>query len=208
VPFLALLIGDWAISRIMGRPPVAAWRQAAYRVAMKSGSRLLPIALAVAILVGVGTLLVAAPPAGKVYSVAQINREIRLHPRAWVGRTVTVRAVGLTYFWGGGHGVAAGQQAFLVDPPFAGAFSSTAYGSRAVRLNGPGVAASLLVAGLRPGPSGVRRVLIALARVPVIGRFAGANPEIAPDIYRVRVVWAGPCPAPFAGFCPLVASAA
>ncbi len=163
---------------------------------------LLLIALASVVLVGAGTVLMTAPTTSAAYSVQQLDREIRLHPRAWVGRTVSVRAVGLTYFWGSGHGVAAGQQLLLIDPPFSGVFSSTAYGSRTVRLNGAGVAASLLIAGPMPPPSSGKRLLIALAHVPVIGRLFGSSPETDPDIYRMRIVRAGPCPTPFGGFCP------
>ncbi len=163
---------------------------------------LLLIVLAGVVLVGAGTVLTVASTTGAAYSVQHLDREIRLYPRAWIGRTVSVRAVGLRYFWGSGYGIVAGQQALLIDPPFSAVFSSTAYGSRAVRLNGAGVAASLLIAGSLPQPSAGRRLLIILAHVPIIGRFFGAGLDSAPDIYRIRIVRAGPCPTPFSGFCP------
>ncbi len=169
------------------------------RIATRS---LLLSALVSVVLVGAGTIVTIAPTTGAAYSVRQLDREIRLHPRAWVGHTISVRAVGLRYFWGSGYRVVAGQQALLIDPPFPGVFSSTAYGSRAVHLNGAGVAASVLIAGSLPQPSSGRRLLIMLAHAPVIGRLFGTSPESAPDNYRIRIVRAGPCPTPFSGFCP------
>ncbi len=86
--------------------------------------------LASVVLVGAGIFLKVSPTTSAAYSVQHLDREIRLHPRAWVGRTVSVRAVGLRYFWGSGYGIVAGQQALLIAPPFSAVFSSTAYGSR------------------------------------------------------------------------------
>ncbi len=163
---------------------------------------LLLSALASVVLVGADSVLTVAPTTSAAYSVQHLDREIRLHPRAWVGRTVSVRAVGLRYFWGSGYGVVAGQQLLLIDPPFSSVFSSTAYGSRAVHLNGAGVAASVLIAGSLPQPSNGKRLLIMLAHAPIIGRLFGPSPESAPDSYRIRIVRAGPCPTPFSGFCP------
>jgi len=163
---------------------------------------LLLIALTSVVLLGAGTVLTVAATTSAAYSVQHLDREIRLYPRAWVGRTLSVRAVGLMYAWGSGHGVVAGQQLLLIDPPFSGVFSSTAYGSRTVHLNGAGVAASVLIAGPLPQPSSGKRILIMLAHVPVIGRLFGTSPESAPDNYRIRIVRAGPCPTPFSGFCP------
>jgi hypothetical protein len=46
------------------------------------------VGLAVAV---VGLVLAVVTPAGPVYSVAQVAAGLAHHPRAWVGRTVTVR---------------------------------------------------------------------------------------------------------------------
>src|SRR5207237_4394068 len=39
----------------------------------------------------VGLVLAVVTPAGPVYTVAQVAAGLAHHPRAWVGRTVTVR---------------------------------------------------------------------------------------------------------------------
>lgn len=161
-------------------------------------------AFAGVVLVGVGVLLnMSASMAGDVYSVRQLDREIRFHPQAVIGRSFLVRAVALTLGWGSGHGIIAGRQPFLIDPPFSNNFSTTVYGSPATLLNVAGVASSVLIVGPRPPPSTGKRVLIVLARLPVIGRFFGVYPEDAPDVYRIQIVRTTPCPAPFGGFCPL-----
>jgi len=164
--------------------------------------RLILVALAGVFLVIVGILLAVAPTTGAAYSVQQLDREVRLHPHAWIGRTVSVHAVVLTYGWGSGHGIIAGQQTLLIDPPLSSDFFTTVYGSRLVQLNGPGVASSVFITGSKPQPSNGKRILIALAHFPAIKHIFGTSPEIAPDIYRVQIVRTGPCPTPFSGFCP------
>ncbi len=164
--------------------------------------RRLGLAAFAGVLVGVGVLLVSASAPDGVYSVRQLDREVRLHPQAVIGRSFLVRAVPMTYGWGSGHGIVAGDQDFLIEPPFSNNFTTTVYGSRATLLNVAGVASSVLIVGPRPQPSDSKRVLNALARLPVIGRFFGTDPDLTPAIYRVQIVRAGPCPPLFGGFCP------
>jgi len=166
-------------------------------------------AFAGVVLVGVGVWLVSVSSVDGVYSIRQLDREIHLHPQVVIGQSFLVRAVPMTYGWGSGHGIVAGDQDFLIEPPFSNSFfttvysaRATVYGARATLLNVAGVASSVLIVGPRPQPSGGKRALNALARLPVIGRFFGTEPDLTPAIYRIRIVRAGPCPPLFGGFCP------
>lgn len=150
-----------------------------------------------------GLALTAAPTAGGVYSLQRLDQELHLHPRAWIGQMVSVRALAVTYWWGSGHGVVAGHQTLLVDPADPDHFVVIPYGARLPRLNNAGASPSLLIAGPMPPPSGGNRLRIILAHLPVIDRLVGADPTNGPDVYRVRIVGAGPCPPVLSGFCPL-----
>jgi hypothetical protein len=148
-------------------------------------------------------LLITASPADHgAYSVQQLAQEVRLHPHAWVGRTVWVRAVVRILWWGSGHGIVGGHQAFLVDAPASAPFVSFPYGARLAQLNSAGATPSVLVAGPMPQPSATKRLLIMLAHLPVIRHLFRASPESTPDIYRIQIVSTGPCPPAFGGFCP------
>jgi hypothetical protein len=154
------------------------------------------------VLVGVGLLITASPTDHLTYSVQQLAHEMRLHPRAWVGRTVWVRAVVRTYWWGSGHGIVGGHQAFLVDAPASAPFVSFPYGTRLAQLNGAGATASVLVAGPMPQPSASKRLLIMFAHLPMISHLFRVSPDRTPDIYGIQIVSTGPCPPAFGGFCP------
>lgn len=165
--------------------------------------RLLLAVLAVLLLAGAGLLVAAPLSSAPTYSVGRVVQEVRLYPRAWVGRTVSVRALAQTLSWGAGPAGPAGQQGLLIDAPFSARFFMTPYGSRTLQLNAAGQMPALLLVGAMPAPSGARRLALWLASLPVIGHLFGPSPALAPDVYRVRVVGAGPCPSAFSGFCPI-----
>jgi hypothetical protein len=164
--------------------------------------RLLLAILAGVVLVGSGLLIIASPPDHRTYSVQQLAQEMRLHPHAWVVRTVWVRAVVRTYWWGSGHGIVGGHQVFLVDAPASAPFVSYPYGARLAQLNSAGATASLLLAGPMPQPSASKCLLILLAHLPMISHLFRSSPESTPDVYGIQIVSTGPCPPAFGGFCP------
>lgn len=154
-------------------------------------------------LIGVGLLFTASSTSSPIYSIRQLDQGLRLHPHAWVGRTVSVRAIELTYSWGSGHGIVGGRQTLLIAPPYSSAFFTTLYGSRLTQINSPGLAPSLLLTGSKPPPSIGRSIALRLASMPVIGRMFGSGSATSPDVYRVQLVGNGPCPPVFSGFCPI-----
>jgi hypothetical protein len=159
------------------------------------------------VLVGVGLLITASPTDHGTYSVQQLAQEMRLNPHAWVGRTVRVRAVVRTLWWGSGHGVVGGHQAFLLDAPASAPIVSFPYfgyyGARLAQLNSAGATASVLLAGPMPQPSASKRLLIMLAHLPMISHLFAVSPNSTSDIYHIQIVSTEPCPPAFGGFCPI-----
>lgn len=155
----------------------------------------------VAILAGAGLVALSSP--GPVYSVGQIKSGLARHPRAWVGRTVYVRAVFQTMSWGTGHGLVAGQQALLTDASsFSSPLFTDSYGSPALQFNSAGLPSVLFLSGAMPRPSPLKNLAILMAQLPVIARLFGPCPQCGPDVYRVRLLNNGPCRGGFSGFCP------
>ena len=165
--------------------------------------RFLLVILVSVTLIGVGLLFTAFSTSNPIYSVRQLDQGLRLHPHAWIGRTVSVHAVALTYSWGSGHGIVGGRQTLLIAPPYSSNFFTTLYGSRLTWINSTGLTPSLLLTGSMPPPSISRSIALRLASVPVIGRMFGSDSVSSPDVYRVQLVGNGPCPPVFGGFCPI-----
>jgi len=165
--------------------------------------RLLLTALVSATLVA-GVLLSTAPLLFRsTYSVQQVNQGLRLHPHAWVNRTVLVRAVSFTYFWGSGRGGAGRHQDFLVDPPVTRRFLILSYGTRAARINAVGLSPALLTTNVPPPPSAADTFVVWIADLPVIGHLLfRMRPEYSPKVYHVHLVRVGPCPPTLGTFCP------
>lgn len=166
--------------------------------------RLLLVILVALVLAGGALLLGAASTPSRIYAVRQFVQELRRHPHAWTGRTVHVRAIVMTDSWGSGHGLAAGHQTFLVDPPFADNFIAIPYGSRTMQLNMAGLAPTLLLtSGSMPPLTLAQHIALLLGYLPGLGPRLESRFFSPAGTYRVQILGAGPCPAAFSGFCPI-----
>lgn len=109
----------------------------------------------------------------------------------------------MTDSWGSGHGLAAGRQTFLVDPPFSGQFFVIPYGSRTMQLNSAGLISTLLLTGSMPPLTLVQHIALLLGYLPGIGPRLESHFFAPSGTYRIQIVGTGPCPAAFSGFCPI-----
>jgi len=177
--------------------------------------------LLAALIVGGGAMtLWPVEPAGPTYTVADITAGLRQHPQHWVGRTVAVRGVAMSY--GFSLSPIPGSSWFgsvLYDPiPPTGArhglgpwITSTAFsrvaGTMRVRFNAPGTTPTLILRGAKPSrPTlvDVARQLGYLVAVIVARRtntYSPSPPQPPPRVYRVQLLMPARCPAPLAPPC-------
>ena len=183
---------------------------------MESQRSLRPLILVVIVVVvvvalaisGLATgLAVPSPVTGSVFSVRQVQTGLVLRPKAWVGRTVWIRGIVLTWNlanrWNpliSANWFQTRSQLFQVVPP-----------SR-YQFDAPGMEPVLLVRGdvSRALDSRSRLAILGQAIVDWLSLVPGVNRIVSPPslrleqdrMYRVRLLPTGPCPPVLVGACP------
>ena len=150
-------------------------------------------ALGVVLVIGLSAALAPPSPTGPVYTVAVVKAGLRLHPGAWIGRTVLVqgRVAGSMSWWSGQSGRSGPLNPFYPPP-------GLSIRIRLVPLNLNGVPARIW-----PGPAlwvvphlaprSARPVMSALRRIPLVQRlFPPPQPLDAdvttPSVFRLTLL--------------------
>lgn len=171
--------------------------------------RLVTTALGTIVALGMGgAFFVALEPPASSYSVQQVIAGMRMRPNAWVGRTVRVRGVAMPIdvglVWQGTILTAATRQLPRLMRDV------TPLSPSHWQVDAPGYAAVLILQRTAHAPTHSAHVrlldslIAAFARLPLLASvLAAAHPDPGREqVYRVRLVAAPHCPAPFIGPCP------
>jgi len=150
-------------------------------------------ALGVVLVIGLSAALAPPSPTGPVYTVAVVKAGLRLHPGAWIGRTVLVqgRVAGSMSWWSGPSGRSGPLNPFYPPP-------GLSIRIRLVPLNLNGVPAriwpgpDLWVAPHLTSPSS-SPFMSALRRVPLVNRlFPAPQPldttDTTPRVFRLTLL--------------------